>query len=81
MSGNGNSGGVRRGAGPPRRNLSLSKVDARNLHRLLKHQRAVRNAPDLTEETLVAELVEREWREIDQEYTKGAEMAHEPYVL
>lgn len=81
MSGNHNSGGVRRGAGPPRRNLQLSKADAKALHLLLKHQRTLRDNPGLSEEALIGEWIEREWREINVEYTQGAELAHEPYIL
>ncbi len=81
MSGNHNSGGPRRGAGPPRRNLSLSKADARTLHLLLKHQRGLRNNPALSAETLIGEWIDREWRELDQTYQAAAEEAQEPYIL
>lgn len=81
MAGNSNSGGPRRGAGPPRRNLSLSKGDARTLHILLKHQRGLRNNPGLSAEALIGEWIEREWRELDQMHQEAAQEAHEPYIL
>ncbi len=80
MSGNANSGGARRGAGPPRRNLQLSKERAKSWHLLTKRMRRTLNNPDLTVEDAVDVLVEREWREIDADY-QGAAEAHEPFIV
>jgi hypothetical protein len=50
-----NSGGVRVGAGRPRRNLHLDTETARLLATLTKQQRQV--APAATEETMLAALI------------------------
>jgi hypothetical protein len=50
-------GGRRPDAGPPRRNLKFDKDEARDIARLTRQWRRDRNAPGLTEEAVVMELV------------------------
>jgi hypothetical protein len=54
-----NSGGVRVGAGRPRRNLHLDTETARLLATLTKQQRQV--TPATTEETILATLIRQAW--------------------
>jgi hypothetical protein len=62
-----NSGGVRVGAGRPRRNLHLDAETARLLATLTKQQRQV--APATTEETVLAHLIRQAW---DKQTTQEA---------
>lgn len=57
--------------------LHLSQEDAQSLYLYTKHQRALLNKPELTEEEVVGEWARQAWREIDQAYQE----AQEPYIL
>lgn len=63
-------GGARPGSGPHRRRLQLDKETAKVLSKLTKQARAVN--PAVTEETIVATLVARAWRELDSDYQAAA---------
>ncbi len=65
-----NAGGPRPNAGRPRTRLTLDKETARTLHTLTLNRRMV--APDVTEEAIVSELVEREWRQLDADFQERA---------
>lgn len=73
-------GGKRPNSGPPRRRLSLGRETAKSLQLLTKHRRAVLGNPTMSEEAVVAALVEAAWREVDQAY-QAAETAQEPYIV
>ncbi len=66
---------------PYRKRLTLDTATARSLRKLVKWRRSEFGKPDLTEEQVVASLVEQEWQAIDQMYQKAAEIAQEPYIF
>lgn len=75
---NGSHGGARtpgpgKKLGPPKRNLHISKDAAQSLRILMLNARGARNRADLTEEQIVEELIETAWRQLDAEYSAGAE--------
>lgn len=63
-----------------RQRLELDKEAARNLYLLTKYRRALFGNPALTEEAVVASLVEDEWTAIQHEM-EPAEMLQEPYIV
>lgn len=65
-----NSGGVRVGAGRPRRNLHLDTESARLLAFLTRQQRQA--APATTEETVLANLIHAAYAELDDAYQTAA---------
>ncbi len=73
----GNSGGSRKGAGSPRRNLHIDKDTARLLLWLTKDRRALTNNPSLLEEDIIRDLVQSEWSKFDEMYERDAEIALE----
>jgi hypothetical protein len=68
-----NWGGVRSGAGRLKRNIHLEPNTARALSILTKQQRMLQ--PDITEEQIVARLIEDAWQELDAEYQQKAKEA------
>lgn len=72
-------GGHRANAGRKvRMNIHFSnKEKARNLFLLMKHRRAALGRPDLTEEDVVNELVDRAWETIEKDYEEATELAKE----
>lgn len=56
-----------------RRTIHLSEDTARSLRVLTLNARGVRNRPDLTEDDLVEELIDRAWQLLDQSYQQAAD--------
>lgn len=54
-----------------------SKEKARNLFLLTKHRRTTLSRPELTEEDIINDLVDRAWEEIEKSYQDAAELAKE----
>ena len=81
--GKGRSGRSRNGGRPPgpHQILRFSKKDARIIHLLRDHYRALYQRPDLTHEQAVMRLAEDKWHDIDQAYQEAAEIAREPHIL
>jgi hypothetical protein len=77
-------GGSRPHAGRPhkrgRQRLQLDREAAHNLYLLTKYRRAILGQPTLTEEQVIARLVEDAWVEIDQAAQEIVE-ATEPYIF
>lgn len=61
--------------------LRLADEDAKSLYLYTKHQRALLNKPELTEEEIVGEWARQAWRELDRMYQEAAIEAQEPYIL
>ena len=61
------SGGARRGSGPHRRRLRLDAASALSLAVITKQRQMLQ--PTITEEQIVAELIDIAWKELDQAYS------------
>jgi len=61
-----NWGGRRQGAGRRTNNIHLTKDTAKSLALLTKQRRTL--SPEITEEVIVAELIEAAWRALDAKY-------------
>lgn len=76
-------GGPRVGAGRKRgirKRLELGTSDAKNLYLLTKYRRALFGNPNLTEEQVIATLVEDEWKAVQQVLEPVEEM-QEPFIV
>ncbi len=79
-------GGKRPGSGRKRKSgrqrLMLSKQAAKDLYRLTRYRRARFDNKELTEEDVVAALVDQAWQEIlDAHEGEDIEELKEPYIL
>lgn len=63
-------GGKQPGAGRPRQRLTLDKEAAKKLHLLTKTQRQF--APSITEEMVLAHIIDEAWQELDGVYQSAA---------
>lgn len=79
-------GGKRPGSGrkrkPGRQRLQISKEAAKDLYRLTRYRRAHFDNKELTEEDVVAALVDQAWQEIlDAHPGEDIEELKEPYIV
>lgn len=86
MSRNGKWGGARspgegKKLGPLKRHLHISRDAAHSLRILTLNARGMRNNPAITEDQIVEELIETEWRAYDAEIQAAADEAYEGGVL
>jgi hypothetical protein len=66
-----NWGGARNGAGRLKQNIHLEPETARALAILTGQRRSL--SPNITEDQIVASLIEQAWHELDEQYQEKAE--------